>query len=150
MSEPNPKPNPNGAPFLRTVGLGPIEVADGVATARLDFDAKRHANGIGIAHGGVLCTLLDIVMGYAAFSWPGRPGPIVTVNQNVSFLGAMRGPVMAHGRVLRGGRAMVFCSAEIVDELGECIATAQGVFKKLSPQISGVLPDQAESARTPR
>jgi uncharacterized protein (TIGR00369 family) len=106
-------------------------VADGTATAQLDFDAARHANGIGIAHGGVLCTLLDIVMGYAAFSWPGRPGPIVTVNQNVSFLGAMRGPVVAHGRVTRGGRSMVFCSAEILDAAGTCIATAQGVFKKI-------------------
>lgn len=126
-----PEPAPRGAPFLRTIGLGELEVIDGTACARLDFDAERHANGIGIAHGGLLCTLLDVVMGYAAFSWPARPGPIVTVNQNVSFLGAMSGPVTARARVSRGGRAMVFCSGEIVDAHGECIATGQAVFKKL-------------------
>jgi len=38
-----------------------------------------------IALQAALATSLNIVMGYAAFSWPGRPGPIVTVNQNVSF-----------------------------------------------------------------
>ncbi|MBN9408270.1 MAG: PaaI family thioesterase [Burkholderiales bacterium] len=132
-----PEPAPQGAPFLRTLGLGALEVAEGVASARLDFDPARHANGIGIAHGGVLCTMLDIVMGYAAFSWPGRPGPIVTVNQNVSFLGAMRGPVIAHGRVTRGGKSTVFCSAEILDAHGACIATGQAVFKKLDARPGG-------------
>ncbi|PZQ78111.1 MAG: PaaI family thioesterase [Variovorax paradoxus] len=119
------------APFLRTLGVRDLEVGDGEASVCLDFDPQRHANGMGIAHGGVVCTLLDIVMGYAAFAWPGRPGPIVTVNQNIAFLGAMRGHVHARGHVVRGGRSMVFCSGEILDHNGALIASGQGVFKKL-------------------
>lgn len=44
----------------------------------------------------------------------------------------MRGPVVAHARVTKGGRAMVFCSAEVLDAQGECIAVGQGVFKKIA------------------
>lgn len=119
-------------PFLRTLGLEELVVGEGEASVKLSFDPERHANGIGVAHGGVLCSLLDVVMGYSAFNWARRPGPIVTVSQNVNFLGVMKGRIVATGRVLHGGTSMVFCSGEITDVDGVPIATGQGVFKKLT------------------
>ena len=124
-------------PFLQTVGMRHLEVGDGTASIELDFDAAVHANGIGVAHGGVLCTLLDVAMGYAAYAWPANPGPIVTVNQNVQFISAMRGPVKVLGRVVNGGKSMVYCSAEVLDEAGSSIAIGQGAFKKIALNRGG-------------
>ncbi|WP_341676007.1 PaaI family thioesterase [Comamonas thiooxydans] len=124
-------------PFLKTVGMRNLDVRDGEAAIELDFDPTVHANGIGVAHGGVLCTLLDVAMGYAAYAWSSNPGPIVTVNQNVQFISAMRGPVKVQGRVVRGGASMVFCSAEVLDDTGASIAVGQGVFKKIALNRGG-------------
>ncbi|THJ31387.1 PaaI family thioesterase [Lampropedia aestuarii] len=124
-------------PFLQTVGMRNLVVADGQASIELDFDAAVHANGIGVAHGGVLCTLLDVVMGYAAYAWPANPGPIVTVNQNVQFINAMRGPVRVRGWVVNGGKSMVFCSAEVLDQADNSIAIGQGAFKKIALNRGG-------------
>lgn len=118
-------------PFLKLIGVHDLEVEAGQAKVRLSFDPTRHANGIGVAHGGVICTLLDVVMGYAAFSWGERPGPIVTVDQSVQFASAVDGCVYAQGNVTRGGRSLVFCRAEIHNAAGELVASGMGTFKKV-------------------
>jgi len=118
-------------PFLKWIGVHDLVVEKGSAEVGLIFDPDRHANGIGVAHGGVICTLLDAVMGCAAFSWGDRPAPIVTVDQSVQFIAALNGPVRASGRVVRAGRSLVFCSAEIRSVSGELIASGMGTFKKI-------------------
>ena len=117
--------------FLQHIGVYDLEVEQGQAKVRLTFDDQRHANGIGVAHGGVICTLLDVVMGYSAFSWGGDYKPIVTVDQSVQFMGSLRGAVQAQGRVTRGGRSLIYCSAEILDDAGEWIASGIGTFKRV-------------------
>ncbi|RXZ45435.1 PaaI family thioesterase [Crenobacter cavernae] len=37
------------------------------------------------------------------------------------------------GRVLRGGRSLVFCEGEVRDENGERVAKAMGIFKLRFP-----------------
>lgn len=118
-------------PFLKLLGVHDLIVEKGSAGVSLTFDPHRHANGIGVAHGGVICTLLDVVMGYSAFNCGERPSPIVTVDQSVQFAGALDGRVRATGRVTRGGRSLVFCSGEIRSESGDLIASGIGTFKKV-------------------
>ncbi len=62
-------------PFLELIGVQDLLVEQGSAEVSLIFDPSRHANGIGVAHGGVICTLLDVVMGYSAFHSGDQPSP---------------------------------------------------------------------------
>lgn len=118
-------------PFLRLIDVQDLTVENGTAHINFTFDANRHANGIGVAHGGVICTLMDVVMGYSAFSWGDNPGAIVTIDQSVQFASALVGRVRASGRVTRGGRSMIFCAGEIRTESGNLIASGMGTFKRV-------------------
>lgn len=118
-------------PFLELIGVQDLQVERGAAEVSLIFDPSRHANGIGVAHGGVICTLLDVVMGYSAFYSGDQPSPIVTVEQSVQFVGALNGRVRATGRVNRAGRSLVFCSGEIRNDAGKLVASGLGTFQKV-------------------
>lgn len=117
--------------FLRLLGLQDLGVAAGEAGVCLVFDPKRHSNGLGVAHGGLICTLLDVVMGYAAATHRGQWRPVLTVGQTVQFVGTATGRLRAQGRVTGGGRSIVHCSAEVRDEQGELLASGVGTFKRL-------------------
>lgn len=88
----------------------------------------EHLNNLGIVHGGALCSLLDVCMGTAGRMRAGRP--VMTLDMQVAFLAPGRGPVLiGDGRVLRGGRSVLFCEAEIRDEVGALVAKSSGIFK---------------------
>ena len=54
-------------PFVGFCGIEPIESGGG--RSRLEVDVMRHhGNQMGVAHGGLLMTLLDVCMGSAARS----------------------------------------------------------------------------------
>lgn len=94
-----------------------------------------HSNAEGGVHGGVLATLLDAACGFAA-RFDGAERPIVTVltlSLAVNFVGRAADPrLTARGRVVGGGRRIVFTSGEVVDGEGTVIATANGTFKRLA------------------
>ncbi|MHB8673830.1 MAG: PaaI family thioesterase [Candidatus Limnocylindrales bacterium] len=82
----------------------------------------------GIAHGGIVCTILDEVM---AWSLVGSDNWGVTARMSVEF----RRPVpigreiLAEGWIGRSRRRIVDTSARIVDrESGEILATSEGVY----------------------
>lgn len=104
--------------------LGPV---DGVSRLRIAA-GPHHMNNIGILHGGVICTLLDVAMGSAARLKAGVP--VMTVDMHVMFLAAARGAVIAEGRVIRAGRSILFAEAEVRTENGETVARSTGVFKR--------------------
>ena len=52
-------------PFASHCGIEALETPDGRTLLRLVL-APQHLNNIGMAHGGVTCTLLDIAMGSSA------------------------------------------------------------------------------------
>jgi uncharacterized protein (TIGR00369 family) len=104
--------------------LGPVE---GGSRLRI-VPGPQHMNNFGIVHGGVLCTLLDVAMGSAARVKAGAP--VMTIDMHVMFLAAVRGVVIAEGRVLRAGRSILFAEAEAKTESGETVARSTGVFKR--------------------
>lgn len=85
-------------------------------------------NNLGIAHGGVLATLLDICMGTAARTRVGMP--VMTLDMQISFLAPGRGVLLGRGRVTKAGRSILFCEAEVIGEAdGGLVARATGLFK---------------------
>ncbi len=121
-------------PFADHCGIEPLDIGDGRSRLRVAL-GPEHGNNLGIAHGGLICTLLDIAMGTAARSRIERP--VMTLDMQVSFLSPGRGALLGEGRVVRAGRSVVFCEAEIRDEAGELVAKASGLFKPTSARETG-------------
>ena len=103
----------------------------------LDLDA-RHANRNGRIHGGVLTTVLDAAMGFAAstafaLAEGGHPArtDVLTLSLTTNFVAATdAGRVTATGRVDRNGRAIAFASGEVRDDAGTLLATGTASFKR--------------------
>jgi uncharacterized protein (TIGR00369 family) len=110
----------------------------GFADGRTRLRARarpEHVNNLGIAHGGLICTLLDVAMGTAARCTVGLP--VMTLDMQASFLSPGRGELTAEGRVVRAGRSIVFCEAEVRSAEGELVAKASGLFKPVAPRGDG-------------
>jgi uncharacterized protein (TIGR00369 family) len=90
--------------------------------------ADRFEGWEGIAHGGIVCTLLDEVMGWALVDhdmWG------VTARMNVEFKRPVRigRPIRVEGRVTSARRRLVEAQAEIVDLAdGTLLARAGATF----------------------
>ncbi len=121
-------------PFADHCGIEAIDFVAGRTRLRL-APRPEHGNNLGIAHGGLICTLLDVAMGTAARCTLGQP--VMTLDMQASFLSPGRGTMMAEGRVLRAGRSILFCEAEIRDEAGELVAKSTGVFKAVRKKAPG-------------
>lgn len=73
-----------------------------------------HKQGLGFLHGGVTATLCDIVTGFAAFSLVPENQYVVTGDLKISYLNpAMYPRIHAIGKVLKQGKMLTFCEAEI-------------------------------------
>lgn len=113
-------------PFVSLCGIEPVGCEGGRTRLRLAL-GPQHRNNIGMAHGGLLCTLLDVAMGTAARTTLGVP--CMTLDMQVSFLAPGHGVLFAEGSVLRAGRSVVFCEAQVRTEAGELVAKSTGLFK---------------------
>lgn len=127
---------------------GPIPLA-GLIGFRVEVDAAQtcahcvldvspvHLNRHGVLHGGVISTLLDTASGVTASMTVDDQGltPFTTVSLNINFLAPVQaGAVRATGRIMGGGRSLIFVDAEICDTDGRRIATSTGVFKRVRPK----------------
>jgi uncharacterized protein (TIGR00369 family) len=88
----------------------------------------------GAAHGGVLCTILDEVMAWAAIETTGRF--FVTGEMNVRFLAPVvpGDEVVAHGEVVENRRRYLVCRGEVRGADGSLLARAEGKFFPVTAQ----------------
>ena len=128
--------------FANHCGVEPLDVGEGRSRLRVAL-GPQHGNNLGIAHGGLICTLLDIAMGTAARSKVGRP--VMTLDMQVSFLSPGRGVLIGEGRVVRAGRSVVFCEADVLNEAGDLVAKASGLFKPTSVRETGPASDAGQA-----
>lgn len=113
-------------PFVDHCGIEAVAF-DGASTRLTVTIGPEHLNNLGIAHGGLLATVLDVAMGTAARQTIGHP--VMTLDMTTSFLQPGEGRLTAEGRVLRAGRSIVFCEAAITNEAGELVARASGTMR---------------------
>lgn len=119
-------------PFLRALGarLG----ATGPGTAEITLAVvPEHQNSLGMAHGGVVMTLLDVAMARAGrtlvIDEEGQAMTAVTVEMKTSFFRPALGDLVARGKVLHRSASMVYCEAELIDGGGHVAAKSLGTFK---------------------
>ena len=116
-------------PFVDHLGARLLSCADGSAHTQLDL-APHHCNSFGVAHGGVLMTLLDVTMACAlARNMPATADGTGDDRDEGDLHAARAGAASRRTGAASSARAMAFCEADIVDEGGRTVARASGTFK---------------------
>lgn len=134
-------------PFLDEIGIELISWGNGEAEISLLLK-ERHLNSWKVAHGGVVLTMLDVVMSMAGRSLDPQARGGVTVEMKTSFMqpaGNVGNRIVAFGRVLHRSTTLVFCEGEIRNESG-FVAKALGTFKYLRYPDAGKKLGQAGSS----
>lgn len=124
-------------PFSTHLGLVTETLGEGSARVSLPL-APQLLNSLGSAHGGVIMTLLDVVLCTAARTLHPDSAGVITIDMSVSFIGAGTGArLLAAGRVLRNGRSIIFTEGEARNEDGSLVAKAVGTVRARSGAKSG-------------
>ena len=119
-------------PFTEHLGIQIVEMTKERAVVSLQKRPEL-LNSWGATHGGVIMTMLDLVMSWAVRGHYGVVGGVLTIDLSVGFMKAGLGDkVTAEGRVLHGGKSTAFCESEARDDKGALLAKAIGTFKLLS------------------
>ncbi len=114
-------------PFLAHLGVVPEYAKDGKSRISLEI-RPEYENSFGIAHGGVIMTLLDFAMGAAARSTTDIPLGAMTIDMTVSFLRPSVGKIAVEGTILKPGKTINSCEAIALNEAGEITAKSSGTF----------------------
>ncbi len=121
-----------GSGFRTLIGYQASEWREGYARMTIRL-AQCHMNSNGVAHGGVIMTLIDASMGHAA-TWcsvPGNARYTSTISLTTSFLEGPKAGVelTATGRLISIDNRVATCESEVRDQDGRLIAVAQASFR---------------------
>jgi uncharacterized protein (TIGR00369 family) len=101
--------------FMRTLGATLEQAGEGVVEIRLPWSdelVQQH----GYLHGGALISVMDSACGYAALSVAPEQHEVLTSELKVNLLAPVTGTaVIARGRVLHAGRALLVCQGDAYD-----------------------------------
>ncbi|AKN16515.1 hypothetical protein MHAE_10993 [Mycobacterium haemophilum DSM 44634] len=119
------------SPFVAKLGIVTDRLSDDEIRLRLPWDPSNVTIG-DMVHGGAIATLADVTIMAAA--WCGAEAPPelrgVTVSMTLDFMAPARATdLIGVGKVLRRGRSLVNCEAEIVDPEGRLLAKALATYK---------------------
>ena len=121
--------------FAAELGLAVEAAGPGHARIRCPW-RDGFGNMIGVAHGGVVVSVMDSACGIALTAAPDGTrgeGRVVTVSLTVNFLAPFRAgdALVAEARAEGGGRKLVTARVECRREDGTPVALGQGVFRRL-------------------
>jgi uncharacterized protein (TIGR00369 family) len=127
-------------PFVETLGMELLRFEAGEAEIALQVRDEL-TNSWGVAHGGTIMTLLDVVMAHAARA-PDEPGGepkggVVTLELKTSFMRPGLGRLLAEGEVLHRTASTIFCAAAVFNEQNELVAQGTGTFKAMKGLPAG-------------
>jgi uncharacterized protein (TIGR00369 family) len=113
--------------FLQSVGATLIRVAPGEIDIELPFRADL-VQQTGLLHAGVMAAIGDTACGYAALTLMPEGSEVWSVEFKINLLApAMGRRFVARGRVVRSGRTLSVCNAEIATD-ERTVATMTGTF----------------------
>jgi uncharacterized protein (TIGR00369 family) len=121
-------------PFNAIIGIQVISAEAGQAKLRFDFRQELVGNfKMGILHGGVIASVLDVVGGAAVISGFEADEPMHgmgTVDLRIDFLRPGTGAhFIATGLVMRQGRILSSTRMELHNEKGALIATGAAIYR---------------------
>ena len=89
--------------------------------------AEAFYNGMGVAHGGFVATLLDSALGCAIFSTIAKGEAWTTLELKFNLVRPLTkdtGPVRAEGRLIHRGRTVATAEGDLKDRAGKLFAHA--------------------------
>ena len=103
---------------------------EGQGQVRIAFEpGLQFLQGTQVLQGGIVATMLDFALAFAALVRLPEGQRFGTVNLNVDMMKpALAGRYQATGRVVRMGATMIFGSAELCRGAEDIVATATGVM----------------------
>ena len=101
-------------PFVAQLGVEMVHAGIDRSELRLSLE-PRHLNGLDVAHGGLIMTLLDAAMGAAARAKDPDGRGVVTIEMKTSFLRPARGVLSAFGFCDHHSASLAFCRGELRD-----------------------------------
>jgi len=116
--------------IMATIGARLEEVASGRVSIRLPFRADL-AQQNGFLHAGALATVADSACGYAALTMMPAGSDVLSIEFKINMLSPAKGDVIARAEVLRAGRTVVVCRADVyTSESGDekLVAAMQGTM----------------------
>src|SRR5690242_126944 len=119
------------SPFVAKLGIVADHLSDDEVRLRLPWDPSNVTLG-DMVHGGAIATLADVTVMAAAWCGAAAPPDLrgVTVSMTLDFMAPARATdVIGVGRVLRRGRSLTNCEAEILDAQGTLVAKALATYK---------------------
>ena len=119
------------SPFVTKLGVVADRLDDDEVRLRLPWDPSNTTMG-DMVHGGAIATLADLTVMAAA--WCGAQVPDnmrgVTVSMALDYMAPARSTdLIGVGRVLRRGRSLVNCEAEVITPEGDLVAKAIATYK---------------------
>lgn len=110
------------SPFDDLMGTRLVESGPDKVVAELPVTPTLHQPG-GIVHGGVYCTLVELVASIGANVWLDGRGVAVGTSNHTDFLRATStGTLRAVGTPLQRGRTLQLWQADVTDEQGNRVA----------------------------
>ncbi|MEP6599384.1 MAG: PaaI family thioesterase [Actinomycetota bacterium] len=113
-------------PIAALFGFEIVDVRPGEVTFGCVPDESAY-NPIGLVHGGLVCTLLDSVLGLAVQTTLAAGVGWTSIEIKVSYLRPVRttsGRLVARGWVTKPGRRVAFAEGDVRDSAGVLVATA--------------------------
>ncbi len=102
-----------GQHFMHHIGFDLTEIEVGRVVGEMELD-QIHMQQFGFVHGGVIATLMDITMGFSAYSLMPIDCGVVTANLSVDYMNPGIGDrIKAIGEVEKVGGKIVFCNAKV-------------------------------------
>ena len=115
-------------PFADHLGIRLVEATKTHSVIALERRPEL-VNSVGGMHGGVLMTMLDLVMTVAVRAHYGVASSVITIDMSVGFISPAGDIVYSEGRVLHAGKSLCFCESEARDGDGKILAKAIGTFR---------------------
>ena len=115
-------------PLIEKMAMDVEKISEDLVHVHLDLQPWQ-CNSFGVAHGGVMMTLLDFAMAMAAKVKHGHLGGAMTIDMSTSFIKGGKGKMVVHGTVLKAGKSIQFCEASAYDASGDLLAKSMGTFK---------------------
>jgi len=114
--------------FATFIGIELLEVSEGRAKAKLEIK-DEHLNGVQMAQGGAIFSLVDFALAAAANS---HGNIAVSVNMTISFLKAVGKEVLyAEAVEISRSSKLATYTVNVTNQQGELIAALQGtVYRK--------------------
>jgi uncharacterized protein (TIGR00369 family) len=110
--------------FMKHIGCTLSTIEPGYVVAEITLETV-HQQQLGFVHGGVTATIADVAAGFAGFTLVADGLHTVTAEIKISYFAKGLGQrLKAIGRVVKAGKTMHFCEAEVWsvgDDLSEVL-----------------------------